>query len=174
MEELNQGGKHAVRPTDEEVIEEIEDFFFVKTIVIEPHQTINLGRYKVYTIHAHHKEPELSLNFVIDDGTTRFLYGTDTGLWDEEEWNYIESLGAKLDVIALDCTVGLGRTGGHHSNESFLKTKNEFVTRDLLSERCTFFAHHFSHQSNVTYDDIVELMKPHSVEITFDGLVVEK
>jgi phosphoribosyl 1,2-cyclic phosphate phosphodiesterase len=173
MEEFGQR-KNAIRPTREEAIEELGDYLLMQTRVIEPHQSIDVGRYKIHTIHAHHKEPELSLNFIIDDGNTRFLYGNDTSIWEAAEWSFIESLGITMDVVALDCTVGLGLPGGHHSNESFLATHEEFVTRGLLSPGARFFAHHFSHQWNLVHDDIVAFMKPHGVEVTFDGLVVEK
>ncbi len=173
MEEFSQGNV-ALKPSKEEVIEELGEFLLLETRVLVPHQTTGIGRYTISTIHAHHKEPEDSLNFIIDDGRTRFLYGTDTGLWAETEWEFIESLGKTMDVVALDCTVGSNPTGGHHSNESFLKTREEFITRDLLSEDALFFAHHFSHQNNLVYDDIVGIMKPHGVDVTYDGLVVER
>jgi phosphoribosyl 1,2-cyclic phosphate phosphodiesterase len=172
MEEFGQR-KGAIRPTREEVIDEIGDFLLLQTRVIEPHQSIDIGKYKIHTIHAHHKEPENCLNFIFDDGKTRLLYGNDTGTWERAEWDFIESLGITMDVVALDCTVGTGRSGGHHSNESFLKTRAEFITRGLLSPGARFFAHHFSHQWNFVHDDIVAFMKPHGVEVTYDGLVVE-
>jgi phosphoribosyl 1,2-cyclic phosphate phosphodiesterase len=166
--------KNIVQPTREEVIEELGEYLLMQTRVIQPHQALNVGRYRVHTIHAHHKEPELSLNFIIDDGKKRILYGTDTGIWERAEWAFIESLGIKMDLVALDCTVGTKPGGGgHHSNESFLNTKDEFVSRGLLSPGARFFAHHFSHQWNIVYDDIVAFMAPHGVEVTYDGLVVE-
>nr|MDO8084773.1 MBL fold metallo-hydrolase [Candidatus Sigynarchaeum springense] len=175
METFGERKSLLVKPTREEVIEELGEYLLMQTRVIGPHQTIEVGRYKVHTIHAHHKEPELSLNYVIDDGKTRLLYGTDTGTWHKAEWEYLESLGVKLDVVALDCTVGLKPGGGgHHSNESFLAAHAEFVSRGLLSPGARFFAHHFSHQWNFVYNDIVAIMSPHGVEVTYDGLVIEK
>jgi phosphoribosyl 1,2-cyclic phosphodiesterase len=163
-----------IQPTDEETIEEMAGFLSMKTEAIEPHQTLDLGRYIVHPVHARHKEHELSLNYIIDDGSTRFLYGTDTGPWADSEWEYLDSLGITLDIVALDCTVGLGIPGGHHSNESFLETKAKLEQRGLLSEGALFYAHHFSHQWNVPYDDVVEIMAPHGVRVTYDGLMVEK
>ncbi|MEX2683433.1 MAG: MBL fold metallo-hydrolase [Candidatus Sigynarchaeota archaeon] len=174
METFGEKKSFTIKPTREEIIDELSDYLLMQTRVIEPHQALDVGRYKVYTIHAHHKEPELSLNYIIDDGKTRFLYGTDTGVWAKSEWAYIESLGIKMDVVALDCTVGLKPGGGgHHSNESFLATHAEFISRGLLSPGARFFAHHFSHQWNVVYDDIVKIMSPHGIEVTYDGLVIE-
>lgn len=175
MEEFGQDRKQAIRPTREEVIDELGDFLLMQTRSIVPHQSLDVGRYKIHTIHAHHKEPEICYNYIIDDGKTRFLYGNDTGVWEASEWDFIESLGIKLDVVALDCTVGTQKGGGgHHSNETFLATHAEFISRGLLSPGARFFAHHFSHQWNFVHDDIVPLMAPHGVEVTYDGLVVEK
>lgn len=161
-------------PSREEVLEEKEDFLKIQTNVIKPHQQLEIGKYTVFTINAHHNEPEESLNFIIDDGKTRFLYGTDTGPWEPSEWEYIESLGFKLDAVALDCTVGSGNPGGHHSYSSHLETKEEFVSRNLLAADSIFLAHHFSHQSCMVHDDLFEYMKPHGVIVTFDGLEIKK
>ncbi|MFX0098714.1 MAG: MBL fold metallo-hydrolase [Candidatus Hodarchaeota archaeon] len=161
-------------PSREEVLEEKEDFLKIQTNVIKAHQEIKVGNYTVYTIDAHHNEPEESLNFIIDDGKTKFLYGTDTGPWNDSEWDYIESLGFKLDAVALDCTVGSGNPGGHHSYKSFLETKEGFDSRKLLSEDSLFLAHHFSHQSCMVYVDLVDYMKPFDVIVTFDGLEIER
>nr|MDO8116849.1 MBL fold metallo-hydrolase [Candidatus Sigynarchaeota archaeon] len=170
MEEFSQG-KVDLKPTKDEVLDELGEFLLMETRLLAPHQTISIGRYTVSTIHAHHKEPEESLNYIVDDGRTRFLYGTDTGLWAETEWKFIESLGKTMDVVALDCTVGLNPTGGHHNNDSFLKTLDEFIRRDLLSKDALFFAHHFSHQNNFVHDDLVDIMAPRGIGVTYDGLV---
>ncbi len=163
-----------LQPTRDEVIEELGNYLMLQSRVIEPHRSFDIGRYKIHTIHAHHKEPEVCLNFIIDDGKKRILYGNDTGVWEKAEWSFIESLGIKMDMVALDCTVGTQKGGGgHHSNETFLETKDEFVSRNLLSPGARFFAHHFSHQWNIPYDDIAAFMAPHGVEVTYDGLVVE-
>ena len=175
------GGLEEVEPSLEEVADELPDFLNLFIERIEPHQTLRPSeKYNIYTIDAHHKEPELSLNFLIqeikNDGTTgvSFLYGNDTGPWEESEWEYLESLEIKIDIVALDCTVGENMPGGHHSNKSFLEAKSEFESRGLLAPDAMFYAHHFSHQANYVYDDLVEYMKPHNVEVTYDGLVIEK
>jgi phosphoribosyl 1,2-cyclic phosphate phosphodiesterase len=171
----------SLSPSTEEIEEELPDFLNLFTKRIEPHQTLEVdGKYIVYTINAHHKEPELSMNYLIQeinsDGSkgTVFLYGTDTGPWGDSEWEYLESLNLKIDIVALDCTVGVNKPGGHHSNESFLEAKSQFEKRNLLSPDAIFYAHHFSHQANFVYDDLVEYMKPHNVKVTYDGLEIEK
>ena len=160
-------------PSREEVLEEKEGFLKIQTSIIKPHQKIEIGKYTVFTINAHHNEPEESLNFIIDDGKKKFLYGTDTGPWEPSEWDYIESLGFKFDVVAMDCTVGDGNPGGHHSYTSFLEEKNQFGSLNLLAKNSIFIAHHFSHQHGMIYNDLVDYMKPHNVIVSYDGLIIE-
>jgi phosphoribosyl 1,2-cyclic phosphate phosphodiesterase len=179
MEEFGDG-MEGTEPSNEEIEEELPGFLNLFTKHIEPHQILNpSNKYKIYTIKAHHKEPEPSMNFLIQeinfDGTTgtTFLYGTDTGPWEKSEWEYLESLKIKIDIVALDCTVGEESPGGHHSNETFLKAKDEFLKRKLLAPTALFYAHHFSHQNNYVYDDLINFMKPYGVEVTYDGLVLK-
>jgi phosphoribosyl 1,2-cyclic phosphate phosphodiesterase len=172
------GDDPEMNPTRWEVKEELPEYLKLSLEGITPHQTLRIGQtpilkkqmYTVHTIDAHHAEPEASMNFIIDDGTCKFLYGTDTGPWDDTEWDFVASLGIKLDVVALDCTVGTGTPGGHHSIESFLAMKREFEKRSLLSSNALFLAHHFSHQYCPVHDDLVKIMEPEGVQVTYDGM----
>jgi len=179
--EVFEGAAGKFAPSKEEIEEELPDFLDLYLNRVEPHQKLEISeKYIVYTIAANHKKPEHSLNFLIqelgpdgDQGTT-FLYGTDTAPWDDSEWDYLESLGVKLDLVALDCTTGPGGSGTHHSNEAFLESKSKFESKGLLAPDSVFYAHHFSHQSNFVYDDLVEYMEPHDVKVTYDGLVINR
>ncbi len=158
-------------PTTDEVREELEDLFLLDANTLRAHETLTIGNYIVHTIRANHNPPEECLNFVVDDGKVQFVYATDTGLWEVEEWEFLEGLDIQFDAVALDCTVGGDRmTGGHHSNKSYLLTKEEFENRGLLKENHLFLAHHFSHQGNFIYDDCVEFMRPYGVVVTYDGM----
>ncbi|MHA1681686.1 MAG: MBL fold metallo-hydrolase [Promethearchaeota archaeon] len=161
-------------PDKEETREELEDIFFMSLAEIKPFQKLHVGTYVVHSIRAHHNEPELSLNYIIDDGKTTFLYGTDTGSWSRDSWEYLQSIGTTFDVVALDCTVGSGMPGGHHSTKSFLETRDLMAERGLLSDDATFIAHHFSHQWSLIYDEMVQYMMPRGVEVSYDGMVVKK
>lgn len=168
------GDPNVAPPSREEAAGEIGDVLRLKEHILKSHASLQIGCYTVHTIHAHHNEPEECLNFIVDDGTARFVYATDTGLWGDAEWEFLESLGLKFDAVALDCTIGGERmTGGHQSNKSFLIMHEEFLQRGLLSERHQFYAHHFSHQGALIYDDLVEFMRPHGVGVTYDGMIIE-
>ncbi len=161
-------------PTRDETSEEIGGVLLLTEHLLKPHTSTQIGRYTIHTLRAHHNEPEECFNFAIEDGNRRFMYATDTGLWPVAEWEYLESLGVKFDAVALDCTVGEDRmSGGHHGSKSFLVTHDELLRRGLLREHHQFYAHHFSHQGPLIYDDMVEFMRPHGVEVTYDGMIIE-
>lgn len=170
------GGYHRpdLRPTRAEALEEVEDFLRLRLTTIAPYETYHIGRYEVTTIRANHNQPERALNFLIRDDRSTFMYATDTGLWDDRTWAFLEESAVKIDVIALDCTVGgEAMSGGHHSNNSFLATREGLLARDLLADPHLFLAHHFSHQDNWPYARLREYMASRGVEVTYDGMVVD-
>ncbi|MHA1734381.1 MAG: MBL fold metallo-hydrolase [Promethearchaeota archaeon] len=95
------GGRPELRPTPEEVEDDLEGFLRLRLEEVRPHQHLQVGPYEVFTVRAHHSEPELAINYAIGDGSAWFLYATDTGPWAPAEWDYLESLELKFDGDAV-------------------------------------------------------------------------
>lgn len=168
-------GRPELRPTREEAREEEGPFLSLNVVEVEPGRRFRAGRYDVVALRASHNQPEPSLNFVVDDGSARLLYATDTGPWGEEQWMFLNSVvdrDGPLDCVALDCTVGEGTPGGHNSYDSFLEAVERLRADHLLSERPLVFAHHFSHQDGLVHDDVVPLLAKRGVLVAHDGLRV--
>lgn len=114
-----------------------------------------------------------AVNFIIDEGGKRLLYAHDTGIWQEENWEFLR--GMRFDLVSLDCTNGPLKSSysGHMGFE-----RNEYVRNRLLEQGCAdantrFVINHFSHNCGMLYDDIVVTMTPKGFEVGFDGKVME-
>lgn len=131
------------------------------------------GAYRIAAVPATHGDGKIeALLYVVDDGTHRVFYATDTSSLSEEAWNVLRPLGP-FDLILLDATSGL-RSGGmaHHGFEKFVETRARMVEEGvLIPEKTTLAAHHFSHNGGLTHTGLVDKYKPYDVTISYDGLV---
>ena len=112
------------------------------------------------------------LLYVVDDGTHRLFYATDTSSLGEEAWDILRPLGA-MDAVLLDETSGLFNGGeGHHGFAKFLDTRAQMIDNGVLGPESALFAHHFSHNGKLTHKALVERFKPYGVSVSYDGMIV--
>ncbi|MGQ9631723.1 MAG: MBL fold metallo-hydrolase [bacterium] len=160
----------------------VEDFLEEKRLeanydlkIAQPFERIVAGDYGIHPLRATHKTSypdEVCLIYAISRDSVVLLYGCDTGVWEEDVWEYIASLGP-LDCVILDETMGTGSYGYHLNIEQFLVMRDQFEKRGLLKERARFFAHHFSHNCNPHHEGLEEIFRPHNTEVAYDGLKIE-
>ena len=131
------------------------------------------GRYLVTAVPATHGGGKLEpLLYVIDDGTYRLFYATDTASLGEEAWDILRPLGP-MDVVLLDETSGLSSGGeGHHGFERFLDTRAQMIDNGVLGPQSALIAHHFSHNGKLTHRALVERFEPYGVSVSYDGLTI--
>jgi phosphoribosyl 1,2-cyclic phosphate phosphodiesterase len=132
------------------------------------------GGYQITAVPATHGGGTLeALLYVIDDGTRRLFYATDTSSLSDEAWSLLASLGP-MDLILLDETAGLGSGGsGHHGLEKFLDTRAHMLESGVMSPDTILFAHHFSHNGGLTHAELVERLDPYGVAVSYDGLILD-
>jgi phosphoribosyl 1,2-cyclic phosphate phosphodiesterase len=131
------------------------------------------GPYEIAAIPATHGQGQLeALLYVINDGTHRVFYATDTAQLSETAWDILRPW-APLDLILLDETLGLGPgSSGHHSVECFAETRARLIDEGLLGPSSQLVAHHFSHNGGLTHAQLVERFQPYDVAVAYDGLVI--
>ncbi|MFN2157325.1 MAG: MBL fold metallo-hydrolase [Anaerolineae bacterium] len=132
------------------------------------------GRYEITAVPATHGEGELeALLYVIDDGTHRLFYATDTSLLSNAAWDILSPLGP-VDLVLLDETSGLGTGGsGHHGLEKFLITRSRLLETGVMGTDSLLVAHHFSHNGGLTHDELVTRFQPYGVTVAHDGLTFD-
>lgn len=132
------------------------------------------GQYRITAIPATHGNGVLQgLLYVIDDGSHRVFYATDTAPLSEDAWDILRPLGP-MDFILLDATMGPGDGGeAHHGIPQFIKTQQALIDNGLLLPSKTLLAaHHFSHNGGLSHADLLQVFAPYDVEVAFDGWVV--
>ena len=149
---------------------------------VPPYVPFQIGQYTVTPLSAHHCPPEDAYIYLIENNGTTLLYANDSGMLTEPTFEYLK--GRKLDIVSLDCTLGhsLHETG-HMGFKANLKVKKILEENGCIKEDTVFVSHHFSHNGlradepgevDWTYDNFMEMAKPHGFIMSYDGLVIEK
>lgn len=122
---------------------------------------------------AAHDKAEECFVYLIREGEKTGLYGNDTGLWKEEDYDYLK--GISLDLVSLDCTFG-PKDGGFSSHMGF-KQNGEFLKelkkRGCIGENTRVFANHFSHNCGLNHEELKKEGKKWGIIPAYDGLTVE-
>jgi phosphoribosyl 1,2-cyclic phosphate phosphodiesterase len=142
---------------------------------VSPGDTWTSGRYRITAIPATHGDGKVqALLYVVDDGKYRIFYATDTAPLIDKAWEILNPLGP-MDLILLDATMGPADGGqSHHGISQFLKTRELMVEKGLFKPGKTLLiAQHFSHNSGLSHNDLVGIFSPYSVEVAYDGMVID-
>jgi phosphoribosyl 1,2-cyclic phosphate phosphodiesterase len=137
--------------------------------------TWDVGSYKITAIPATHGGGYLEpLLYVIEQDGRRCFYSTDTAPMSEAAYEMLRTFGP-MGLIALDATTGDQPGGdGHHSFEAFLETRTRLIAEGVMVPGQTqLYAHHFSHNGHMTYDELVKAYGQYGVGVSYDSLVLE-
>ena len=130
------------------------------------------GGYRITPVQAHHNPSEDSHNFVVQDGESTLLYGTDTGIWDEPTWEALRHF--QLDCLVLECSEGLASTAydGHLDAHEFLQVVARLREMGTVTEKTQVVTTHHSHNGEATHADLLKFFEPHGVVVGYDGLTL--
>ena len=144
---------------------------------VPPYVPFQIGPYTVTPLSVHHCPPEDAYIYLIEEGGVSLLYGNDTGM-------LLPAAGRKLDIVSLDCTLGHSpHETGHMGFKANLKVKRILEENGCVKDDTVFISHHFSHNGlradepgevDWTYENFMEMAKPHGFIMSYDGLTVEK
>jgi len=130
------------------------------------------GEFTVTALPALHARDERCLNYMIEHNGRRLLYGNDTGIFQQEVWDFIA--GKPFDLISLDCTFGIHKEGNNHMGlPDILEMKEHFTLLNCLKPDTRLVINHFSHNGGACYDEMVELATPHGLDVSYDGGIWE-
>ena len=154
------------------IIERYPDWPFEVTVT-KSFQPVEVAEYKVTPIEANHKRDEDSHNFIIEDGRSTFLYGTDTGYWFDTTWDYLK--GIQLDCMVLECSEGFNPTpyNGHLDANEFLAVVDRLRRMGTIHDKTRIVTTHHSHNGEGTHQELSEFFSPHGIEVGYDGLTLE-
>lgn len=153
------------------ILERYPDWPF-ELVMTESFRPIEHGGYVITPIHANHSLNEDAHNFIIDDGTKKLLYATDTGVWGDPTWQFLK--GFVLDGLVIECSEGRNPTPyfGHLDIESCLGVIGRLRNEGILSASAKIITTHHADSGDCTHAELEEAFAPHDISVGYDGLIV--
>lgn len=129
--------------------------------------------YGVIPFKANHKEDEDSQNFLVQKDGRTLAYATDTGIWFEETWEFLQDY--RLDLLVIECTEGFNPTTyhGHIDIPQLIGMVERLKMQGTLTSESQVFTTHHSHLGGATHAQLEEALAPHGIVPGFDGQVIE-
>ena len=143
--------------------------------IVSEFEKIDTERYEIWTLKARHMETENAVFYLIKQGDKAFLQCNDTGVLWEENYEFLASLGVKIDAVCLDCTMGNSGDSyfGHMNFKECLDTVERMRKSDFVKHDTRFILTHFSHNGLVLHEEFEELCAPYNIEVAYDGMEIE-
>lgn len=131
------------------------------------------GEYTVTPIHAYHKLDEDAHNFIIQDGQKTFLYGTDTGIWEDRVFEFLKSF--SLDGLVIECTDGLNNSSydGHLDVVECIAVVERLRRQGTVRPDTVIYTTHHSHNGEATHAQLEAALAPAGILVGYDGLEFE-
>ncbi len=147
----------------------------MKWNVVGEFEHIPTERYEIWTLKAKHMKTENALFYLIKQGDKAFMQCNDTGLLYEEVYDFLSSLGVKIDVVALDSTMGAQEKSyfGHMNVYECLETVERMRKSNFVKPTTRFVVTHFSHNGRLLQQEYEDICTPHGVEVAYDGKEME-
>lgn len=147
----------------------------LKWNVVSEFAHVQTERYEFWSLKAQHMKNENALFYLIKQGDKAFLQCNDTGCLFEENYEFLSSLGVKIDCVALDCTMGANERPywGHMNLKECLETVERMRKSNFVKSNTRFVLTHFCHSGKMFHEEYEAYCKPYGVEIAYDGMDVE-
>ena len=144
----------------------------VKFVRLKPFDDFTADGYHIIPVPADHDKRETCLIYIIEKDGKCLLYGHDTGMkLSDEAWNCIFS--HKYDLISLDATMGKKQIDGYH-----MGLPDDIIFAEMLEERGCIckdtvkIINHFSHNGEMTHEQLEEFAKENGMIASYDGMKV--
>lgn len=124
-------------------------------------------------IKAYHKLDEDAHNLLIERDGTCLLYATDTGIWQEETWEFLKSV--QIDGLVIEATEGLLRTEyyGHLDLPSCIAVVERLREQGTIEPGKPVYTTHHSHRGGLTHAQLEQHLAPAGIRPGYDGLEFE-
>ncbi|HIX71218.1 MBL fold metallo-hydrolase [Enterococcus diestrammenae] len=146
----------------------------VKFHLMTPFQTVAIMDYQVTPLAADHDQRETCLLYGISDGKKQMLYAHDTGEFPEETWSFLEETRPYYDFVSIDCNHQADDSPRNHQGfPNNLKTRERLLALGIVDHKTQFVCNHFSHNSKLTHQEMLDLVSPYGFDVAYDGLIKE-
>lgn len=155
-----------------QIIERYPDWPF-EVVMTKSFCPIEFCDYQVTPVEANHKREEDAHNFLIDCCGKKLLYGTDTGVWFEQTWEFLKD--HRLDCLVLECAEGFVSTpySGHLDVHEVIDVVNRLRKQGTLDDKSVVVTTHHSHNGNGTHAELEAFLNPEGIQVGYDGMQIE-
>lgn len=145
----------------------------LKMVLLESFKTTMAGDYTITPIRAYHKLDEDSLNLIIEKNGKKFLYGADTGIYQQETWDFLKDW--TIDAAVLECTDGFNPADywGHLSCAELISVVDRLRSMGTFTKETLVCTTHHSHTGLGSHSELEACLNPHGIEVGFDGKLLE-
>ena len=159
-------GRSIVEQIEKSGLEKCNAFKWVEVTEFVPFETLG---YTVTPLVADHAEATGPRMYIISKGAHTMLYGHDSGWYPDCTWEYLEKTKPMFDFVSLDCTGILKNyKRGHMGIEGCEETRARFLDMGIADGHTIFCLHHFSHNGELTYDELKALADTKGFEVSYD------
>ncbi|MDO4170845.1 MAG: MBL fold metallo-hydrolase [Lachnospiraceae bacterium] len=140
--------------------------------VVEPFVDFTVDGYHVIPVAADHDKREKCLIYIIEKNDKCMLYGHDTGVnLSEQAWECI--FNHQYDLISLDATMGWKQTPEYHMGiPNDIEFSNRLKEKGCLKLNTKIVINHFSHNGEMTHEQLELFAKEHGMIAAYDGMKV--
>jgi phosphoribosyl 1,2-cyclic phosphate phosphodiesterase len=145
---------------------------------IETHETTAFvsfqhAGYTITPIHANHKTSEEAHNLIIERDGRKVIYATDTGIWGDKTFNFLQ--GCLAHALVIECTDGFNKSdyNGHLDIAECVGMVQRLRELDGLTDTARVVTTHHSHQGGATHCDLVKALGRFAMEPGYDGMEFE-
>jgi len=145
----------------------------IATRLLESFQPVSVGSYCVTPIRAYHKLDEDSVNLIIERDGKSLLYATDTGVYQQETWDFI--VGRRFDCVAIEATDGFNPSDywGHLSCDEVVSVVRQMREMGCIGDATQIATTHHAASGKATHAQLEGFFAPHGITVGFDGLRIE-
>jgi phosphoribosyl 1,2-cyclic phosphate phosphodiesterase len=151
-----------------------QKFMNLKLHTVNPFISFEYGGYHITPFPANHALKLGAMVYAVEKNNKRIFYGTDTGVFFEETWQAFHRFNLHFDLVILDHTYGLTKSGSDHLNAfQVIEHAERMQSEGLLTPTARIFATHIAHEGNPPYPELSGFARQHGYEIAYDGLRLE-
>ncbi len=174
---LNIYGNGTVRALYERALREEDDTSNLAQI--EQYHEIHLWEevnttdgYHITALAAAHKENEDCLLYLVEKEGKCLFYANDTGWYPEKTWDKLKD--KHIDLVSMDCTKGKGYCESCHMGiDNNRQVKRKMYQMGCADKRTKFVITHFSHNANLTQEDLESEVEKDGFLVAYDGFELE-
>jgi phosphoribosyl 1,2-cyclic phosphate phosphodiesterase len=143
--------------------------------LVNPFETVNVGKYTVTGLPARHAGGKGALIYLIKADKT-LLYAHDTGFFYDEVFDYIKTNKIVFDMVSFDCTnvdIKISDEGSHMGIDNIERAIKRFTELGAITPDTILYINHFSHNANPLHHVLEERVKNIKLGVSYDGLTVD-